>query len=249
MKHSQEKGSQIAKTGFQNEEDIIQKFNNWKFDTIAQEWLYIMGYKIEQIKKVVAIKIPTGYKADIQVQIYIFLKDVIEAQNIQLKLVSNTNGFNQIDRRWIKKCEEQWNMPCEVAAIFRYFTGELSPYLKNSKNKKHMFMTEFTTNEKTLVLDWIQNNKTLIVSDLLKGRGKFASEWMLVTQKTQNNVKWVLKPINFCLNLFGNGDVVITSKGSINIGKIGMQRKGGDGGRPSANQLQFKINPALLFEV
>jgi len=247
MKHSQEKGSKIAKDGFQNEKDIIQKFNNWKYDTIAQEWLNDMGYEIKKIEKVIAIKIPVGHKADIQVQISIFLADVIESQNIQLKLVSNTSGFNQIDRRWISKCEEQWNMPFEVAIVFRYFTGEYPPYLKNSKSRKRMFMTEFSTNEQNIVLDWIRDNKTLIVSGLLKGRGKFASEWMLVTQKTQANTIWVLKPMNFCLNFFGNGDVIITPKGSIQIGKIGVQRKGGDGGRPSANQLQFKINPALLL--
>jgi hypothetical protein len=28
--HSAEKGSQIAKDGFENEKDIIKKFNNWK---------------------------------------------------------------------------------------------------------------------------------------------------------------------------------------------------------------------------
>jgi len=27
-----------------------------------------------------------------------------------------------------------------------------------------------------------------------------------------------------------------------------MQRKGGDGGRHTANMLQFKLNPAELFE-
>ncbi len=27
-----------------------------------------------------------------------------------------------------------------------------------------------------------------------------------------------------------------------------MQRKGGDGGRNTANMLQFKINPAALFD-
>jgi len=27
-----------------------------------------------------------------------------------------------------------------------------------------------------------------------------------------------------------------------------MQRKGGDGGRNTANMLQFKLNPAELFE-
>ncbi len=32
------------------------------------------------------------------------------------------------------------------------------------------------------------------------------------------------------------------------FGRITMQRKGGDGGRDTAKMLQFKINPALLFD-
>jgi len=32
------------------------------------------------------------------------------------------------------------------------------------------------------------------------------------------------------------------------MGKITMQRKGGNNGRPIANMLQFKINPAKLFD-
>ena len=83
----------------------------------------------------------------------------------------------------------------------------------------------------------------------IKGRGKFAAEWMLVAQKTEKQAKWILKPINFVINYFGNGEVVITPRGSVKIGKITMQRKGGDGGRESAKMLQFKINPAELFDI
>ena len=48
------------------------------------------------------------------------------------------------------------------------------------------------------------------------------------------------------INFYGSGKVRITDKGSIKIGKITMQRKGGDRGRPTANMLQFKINPAEI---
>ena len=41
----------------------------------------------------------------------------------------------------------------------------------------------------------------------------------------------------------------MTKQGNFRIAKIGMQRKGGDGGRPTANMLQFKINPAELFDI
>lgn len=71
---------------------------------------------------------------------------------------------------------------------------------------------------------------------------------MLVAQKINKNARWVLKPMNFCMNYFGNGEIIITNRESFRIGKITMQRKGGDGGRNTANMLQFKINPAELFD-
>ena len=63
----------------------------------------------------------------------------------------------------------------------------------------------------------------------------------------QDQYSWVIKPINYVLHFYSEGEVAITNKGSLKIGKITMQRKGGDGGRPTANMLQFKINPCLLF--
>lgn len=72
---------------------------------------------------------------------------------------------------------------------------------------------------------------------------------MLVAQKVKENSRWILKPINFCLNHFGNGNIEITKQGNFKIGRITMQRKGGDNGRNRAKMLQFKINPAELFDV
>jgi len=37
--------------------------------------------------------------------------------------------------------------------------------------------------------------------------------------------------------------------GSLKIGRIAMQRKGGDDGRKTAQMVQFKINPAELFDL
>ncbi|HOS84750.1 MAG TPA: hypothetical protein PK029_06400 [Bacteroidales bacterium] len=42
--------------------------------------------------------------------------------------------------------------------------------------------------------------------------------------------------------------IEITARGNFKIGIITMQRKGGDGGRDTAKMLQFKINPAEIFE-
>ena len=85
----------------------------------------------------------------------------------------------------------------------------------------------------------------MIVSDIIKGRGKFASEWFLVIlrKKEKSEVKWILKPINEVINFY-SGNVEFSPQGSLKIGKITMQRKGG---RDTAKMLQFKINPCELF--
>ena len=207
-----------------------------------------MGYKLKEIEYVEAVII-SGYKTDVQVQVRIKLKKAIDVENLQVKLVSNTRGFNQIDKRKVDKYIEMWNIPKNVETILKKFTGEIKPTIKNPKDSRRTFMNEFSKKSQNILINWIEKNKGLIVNDIIKGRGKFAAEWMLVAQKTEKQARWVLKPINFVINYFGNGEVVITSRGSVKIGKITMQRKGGDGGRESAKMLQFKINPAELFDI
>lgn len=241
-----EKGSKIAHNGFQNEKDVVNKFNNWQTDNDAQLWLKIMGYDLDEIERVIA-KILHGHKTDVQVQITIKLKNLIDSQNIQVKLVSNPKGFNQIDKRWIDQYVKMWNIPKDVADLLKYFTGEYKPY-KKVKDERRMFLTELSDKEQLKIIHFFKNNKTLILCDILKGRGQFAAEWMLVIQKV-DEIKWSLKPMNLVLNHYSKGEVTITPKGSLKIGRITAQRKGGDGGRKTANMLQFKLNPAELFKI
>lgn len=139
------RGSKTARDGFKNENDVIDKFNNWQNDDLAKEWLKAMNYNLDEIEAVKAYIIKGNFKADIQVQINIEikLKRLVDVQNLQIKLVSNPTGFNQIDKRWICKYEELWNIPDEITKILKYFTGELLPYIKNPKDERRMFMNEF----------------------------------------------------------------------------------------------------------
>ena len=247
MNKEQKLGSQTAKNGFKNEKNIVEKFNNWKKDKIAQNWLMLMEYQLEKIEYVKAIVL-SGFKADVQVQITIKLKEAIDAENIQVKLVSNLKGFNQIDKRWIDKYIDMWEIPVNISNLLKEYTGEIKPNIKAPKDIRRTFANEFSEKNQKLLLNWLDDNKSLIVSDILKGRGKFSAEWMLVAQKTEDKARWILRPINYCLNFFGNGKVEITKRGNFKIGRITMQRKGGDGGRKTAQMLQFKINPAELFD-
>ena len=247
MNKEQLLGSQTAKNGFINEDDIVNKFNNWKNDEDAKKWLLIMQYNLDEIEFVKAVKL-SGFKTDVQAQVTVKLKQAIDVQNMQVKLVSNLQGFNQIDKRWVDKYVEMWNIPNVIISILKRYTGEIVPTIPNPQDKRRMFANEFEEKDQRLILKWLNDNKTLIVSDILKGRGQFSAEWTLVAQKLNSNSRWVLKPMNFCLNYFGNGEIEITKRGNFKIGRITMQRKGGDGGRNTANMLQFKLNPAELFD-
>ncbi len=245
------RGSITAKQGFKNEAFVVAEFNSWKESKLAQDWLKAMNYNLKEIESVKATKIKGSYKADIQVaiEIEIKLKNLVDIQNLQVKLVSNPKGFNQIDKRWLKSYKELWDIPNNVYELLQYFTGEKKPKIDNPKDKRRMFANELTENEQQLLLNFFKDNKTLIISDILKGRGKLSAEWMLVILKLKDtkDIQWALEPINKVLNYFGNGEVFITPRGNFKIGKITIQRKGGDNGRESANMLQFKINPAELI--
>ena len=91
-------------------------------------------------------------------------------------------------------------------------------------------------------------NKILVVSDILKGRGGFAADWVLVTKYNKKNdtTTWILKDINTAMNFFGKGEVKVSPRGSLYIGRITMQRKGGT---PDPTKLQFKIKPCDLFKL
>lgn len=241
-------GSQTAKKGFKNERDIAKKFNNWRIDEDAQEWLKIMGYDLKEIEKVKAVIITGSHKTDVQTQITIYFKEAIAVENLSVKLVSNPQGFNQIDKRWVDKYVKMWDIPKDIAIMLKLFTGEIKPTRKNLRDPRRIFLDEMNVKAQKLIVDFFSKNKILIVSDILKGNDEFPVSWMMVVLKNKNkNPEWNLRHINYVLNVFGNGDVRITDKGSLKIGKITMQRKGGDAGRKTSKMLQFKINPMELF--
>lgn len=251
MKHEDlvKKGSKTAKRGFKNEQEVIDKFNNWKSDKMAREWLSAMNYDIFDIEYVKASKVKGPYKADIQVSIRIVIKvkKQEDLQNLQVKLVSNPQGFNQVDKRWVDKYADLWKISKDITKILKYFTGEILPTTKILKDPRRMLLTEMEKIDQDKIVKFFEENKILIVADLLKGRGEFSADWILVILKVNGQTRWVLKSINEAMNILGGGEVRITNKGSLKIGKIGMQRKGGDNGRDTAKMLQFKINPVDLF--
>jgi len=74
------------------------------------------------------------------------------------------------------------------------------------------------------------------------------ADWIMVTFKASDKPKWVIRSSADAIRFYSDGPVEITKAGNLKIGRITMQRKGGDNGRETAKMLQFKMNPVLLFE-
>lgn len=240
---SVELGSRTAKRGFQNEDQIRDKFNNWQSDPDARQWLIAMNYKPATIKSVLASK-PHGEKADVEVTVKTDTGERVE--RISIKLVSSANGFNQIDKRWLAAYAQMWNMPVDVINALKLFVGETQP-ARNSRNDERMYLNELDVKTQEAVIDFFTQHKHQIVSDLLVGDGEHAANWFMVTYKATEPPKWLIRSSADAVRFFGDGPVEMTRAGNLKIGRIGMQRKGGDNGRETAKMLQFKINPVQLF--
>ncbi|MFN6962765.1 MAG: type II restriction endonuclease [Pyrinomonadaceae bacterium] len=237
-------GSRTARNGFLNESEIAAKFNGWAGDKDAQDWLASMGYKLGAIESVTATK-PHGEKADVVVRIKTKLGD--RSEGISIKLVSTPQGFNQIDKRWLSGYQRMWRMPENVVHALRLFVGEIKPGEK-TRNAERMFLNELDAETQKSVLSFFESNRDRILSDIFIGNGPFAAKWLMVALKSREKPKWTIRKIEDAIRFFGQGPVVITRGGNLRIGRITMQRKGGDAGRDTAKMLQFKIDPAELFD-
>ncbi len=251
-----ERGSKTAKGGFQNEDEIRDKFNHWQTDADARAWLEAMNHQIAEINTVSASK-PHGEKADVEVTVK--TKSGERVERISIKLVSSPNGFNQIDKRWLKTYERMWKMPPNVVEALKLFVGETPPR-ESSRDKRRMYLDELDENAQQAVLDFFKKNKDEIVSDLLAGDGLHAAGWMMVIHRPKpvtrsasegevtDKPKWIIRSSADAIKFYSDGPVELTKAGNLKIGRITLQRKGGDNGRETAKMLQFKINPVQLFD-
>jgi hypothetical protein len=272
-----ELGSKTAKGGFANEKAICKKFNAWRKDKEAQEWLKIMGYDIKKLNSVKAIQVPTRIKksdlskfevdeeeyeqfmrfkkADAQIRIIITIGNILKIENLSLKKANSEADYNQVDKRLVDSYQEMWGFDDNIACWLKLFTGENNPksFIKLTgkiklRDKRRLFLDEMPEDIRNKITDFFKENNIIVVSDILKGRGGLSANWMLVTRyiKDEDTTTWTLKDINSAMNFFGRGDVKISPRGSLYIGKITMQRKGGT---PDPTKLQFKIKPCQLFEI
>lgn len=174
-----------------------------------------------------------------------------------MKKANSDANYNQVDKRWVDSYKEMWHFAEEIGVALKLFTGEIPPSshqemlktdISQLRDPRRTFLTELRDEFVHRIVSFFAANKILVVSDILKGRGGLAADWMLVTRynKGDDSTTWILKDINTAMNFFGQKDVEVSPRGSLRIGRITMQRKGGT---PDPTKLQFKIKPCDLFKV
>ena len=212
------------------------------------------GFSEEDYEKLMRFK-----KTDVQVQIrlIVYINNALKVENLSLKKANTDADYNQVDKRWVDSYQQMWHFDDELALTLKLFTGEINPStypemlkvkVSQLRDSRRVFLVELKDKLIQKVISFFEKNKILVVSDIIKGRGGFAADWVLVTRynKRDNTTKWILKDINTVMNFFGQGDVRVSPRGSLYIGRITMQRKGGT---PDPTKLQFKIKPCDLFEL
>jgi len=268
-------GSETGKGGFDNEHNVAEKFSNWRNDKTARKWLNSMGYEPTNIKFLKSVRIPPRIseekafelgisndkyaesikfkKSDIQIRLEILVNDILYVENISCKKSNVNAGYNQVDKRSVDTYQNMWGFDDTISKWLKLFTGGFSPkdYLEdeilNSLHlQKRMLISEMPESIQEKIITFFTNKKMLVLCDVLKGRGGLSADWFLVTRRDDKKVDWVLSDINNVIDTFSKGQVRLFPRGSLKIGKITIQRKGGT---PDPTSLQFKINPLELFKV
>ena len=187
-------------------------------------------------------------KADLQLRIEIEIDGVIFTENLSLKKANKKAGFNQIDKRSVDSYQIMGRFSDRLSKLLKFFTGEFLPFAYRSyatpRDPRRLFISELRPSDQKIVIDFFTQNKHLVISDIIMGRGALKSDYVLVTEKDEDRYQWTIADIATVCNFYSQGEVELSPRGNLKIGRITLQRKGGT---PDPTSLQFKFNPLTLF--
>jgi hypothetical protein len=239
---SKSTGSQIAKNGFIEQEFIRDLLNGNKniLDKIKEK----LGVKLKPNLQVV----PGTSKSDIK----------CGKINIQVKKTKQ-GQFGQVDRHWvdhltanvseIKSIEKMLKELCELPTNKEEKNGHL---MCNKKEKVKKLNTNFYNQEDIdNFLKVLNENKKKIVKYAFYGINPEDAPKLFIVSKFSNKTKReniTIYKTRDIINEICNNEVKIRPSGTVfEIGNcFTFQRKGGDGGKVSGNQFQFKFVPTKL---
>ena len=232
-----------AKRGFKAEKLLIDKINERSTATV---WVVEQAVGRVGYGDVIAKKPGSRDKPDI----ILLQQDIIRA-GISLKTFGPGGKSNQVFRTPVEQYEREWDVPRNVSVLIRNFIGI-------GESLSRVFFNQVETHEALAVTHFFKQVQPYVISSILAGKAGAAlrADWMMLHEATDdrwhervgNKDFWKMYPMAKVIDVCCSEEPAITSLGGLRLGLgLTMQRKGGDGGKPTANDLQFKMSPRAII--
>ena len=239
--------SEAAHRGLDAEQALIEKINCHDPDCmwIVEECCDREGYGQYKAKK-------PGNREKPDVLLYADTDDILAMKGISMKTYKPEVSFSQANRGSLETYVEELGMSYGVADTLRAFV------VKNHQGGRTM-LNEATISAQEELLRFFQLYQRQIISHVLRGKAKgvLKADWLLLHEtkdaewlsKVGNRESWHLYSMATVIDLCCSESPSITKAGNLTLGLgLTLQRKGGDGGAKTANDLQFKLNPKMIHE-
>jgi hypothetical protein len=239
--------SEAAHRGLDAEQALIERINQHDPDCmwIVEECCDVEGYGQFKARK-------PGNREKPDVLLYRDTDDILAMKGISMKTYKPEVSFSQANRGSLETYVEELGMSYGVAETLRFFV------VKNHQGERTM-LNEAPISAQDELLLFFQLYQRLIISHVLRGKAKgvLKADWLLLHEtkdedwisKVGNRDCWHLYPMATVIDCCCSEAPSITKAGNLILGLgLTLQRKGGDGGAKSANDLQFKLNPKMIHE-
>lgn len=239
--------SEAAHRGLDAEQALIEKINRrdpgcmW----IVEECCDTEGYGNFKAKK-------PGNREKPDVLIFDDPSDIPAMKGISMKTYKPEVSFSQANRGSLETYVEELGMSYGVAETLRAFV------VKNHQGERTM-LNEAPISAQDELLRFFHLYQRQIISHVLRGKAKgvLKADWLLLHEtkdedwisKVGNRASWHLYPMATVIDCCCTEAPSITKAGNLTLGLgLTLQRKGGDGGAKTANDLQFKLNPKMIHD-
>jgi hypothetical protein len=239
--------SVAAHRGLDAEQALIEKINARHPDCtwIVEESCGTQGYGNFKATK-------PGNREKPDVLLFDNHEEIKHMQGISIKTYKPEVSFSQANRGSLETYVEELGISYGVTETLRSFVK------KNHQGERTM-LNEAPTSAQEELLRFFQLYQRQIISHVLRGKAKavLKADWLLLHEAIDENWGqqvgqrkfWHLYPMAMVIDCCCSKSAAITKAGNLTLGLgITLQRKGGDGGSKTANDLQFKINPRMIHE-
>lgn len=238
--------SAAAHRGLKAETELINSINNQSDECawIVEECCETSGYGNFGARK------PSN-KEKPDVVLFDKKNEELSTKGISIKTYKPKVSFGQANRGTVETYVKDLGIPKNVAETLLAFTHK-------TQTGDRVMLNQNSKSSQTELLEFFTQFQKQIISHILRGKDLSAlkADWLLFHEATDESWKmnvgdkrfWKLYPMEEIIECSLRKKPTINENGNLILGiGLTMQRKGGDGGKNSANDLQFKIDPVEII--